>query len=107
MQVFVFVLNRTEHLEHLLQEFSNHGLRGATVLDSKGMARILLGSDAAAANLLVSDTAANPSDKVPYPCAILKTSISTGAAQNFLSYLRGNGARGIFESLGFEGADTK
>ena len=45
MQVFVFVLNRTEHLEHLLQEFSDHGLRGATVLDSKGMARILLNSD--------------------------------------------------------------
>ena len=45
MQVFVFVLNRTEHLEHLMEEFSNHGLRGATVLDSKGMARILLGSE--------------------------------------------------------------
>ena len=41
MQVFVFVLNRTEHLEHLMQEFSNHGLKGATVLDSRGMARIL------------------------------------------------------------------
>ena len=77
------------------------------VLTGSVDAGILLGSDAAAANLLVSDTAANPSDKVPYPCAILKTSISTGAAQNFLSYLRGNGARGIFESLGFEGADTK
>ena len=45
MQVFIFVLNRTEHLEHLLQEFTNHGLRGATVLDSKGMARILISSD--------------------------------------------------------------
>ena len=45
MQVFVFVLNRTEHLEHLMEEFSKHGLRGATVLDSKGMARILLGSE--------------------------------------------------------------
>ena len=41
MQVFVFVLNRTEHLEHLLQEFSDHEFHGATVLDSKGMARIL------------------------------------------------------------------
>ena len=41
MQVFVFVLNRTEHLENLLQGFTNQGLRGATVLDSKGMARIL------------------------------------------------------------------
>ena len=45
MQVFVFVLNRTEHLEHLLQEFSDHGLRGATVLDSRGMARILHNED--------------------------------------------------------------
>ena len=41
MQVFVFVLNQTEHLEHLLQEFTDHGLKGATVLDSRGMARIL------------------------------------------------------------------
>lgn len=45
MQVFFFVLNRTEQLEHLMEEFSNHGLKGATVLDSQGMARILLGSD--------------------------------------------------------------
>lgn len=41
MQVFIFVLNRTEHLEELLHEFENHGIIGATVLDSKGMARIL------------------------------------------------------------------
>ena len=41
MQVFVIVLNRTEHLEHLLQEFSAQGIGSATVLDSKGMARIL------------------------------------------------------------------
>lgn len=40
MQAFFFVLNRTEHLEHLLQEFADHGIC-ATVLDSKGMARIL------------------------------------------------------------------
>ena len=45
MQVFVFVLNRTEQLEHLLQEFLNHGITGATVLDSKGMARILHSED--------------------------------------------------------------
>ncbi len=77
------------------------------VLTGSVDAGILLGSDAAAANLLLSDTAANPLDKVPYPAAILKTSISTGASQNFLDYLRGNGARGIFESLGFEGADAK
>lgn len=41
MQVFIFVLNRTEHLEHLLQEFAANGLGSATVLDSKGMARLL------------------------------------------------------------------
>ncbi len=40
MQAFFFVLNRTEHLEHLLQEFAAHSIC-ATVLDSKGMARIL------------------------------------------------------------------
>ena len=45
MQLFVFVLNRTEHLEHLLQEFTDHGLTGATVLDSRGMARILHSED--------------------------------------------------------------
>ena len=41
MQLFVMVLNRTEHLEHLLKEFEAHGFHGATVLDSRGMARIL------------------------------------------------------------------
>lgn len=41
MQVFIFVLNRTELLERLLQEFADHGIGSATVLDSKGMARIL------------------------------------------------------------------
>ena len=45
MQVFMFVLNRTEHLEHLLTTFTERGLRGATVLDSKGMARILHSED--------------------------------------------------------------
>lgn len=41
MQVFIFVLNQTELLERLLQEFAEHGIGSATVLDSKGMARIL------------------------------------------------------------------
>ena len=41
MQAFFFVLNRTEHLEHLLQEFAAQGIGCATVLDSKGMALIL------------------------------------------------------------------
>lgn len=45
MQVFFFVMNRTEHLEHLLQEFEKHNILGATVLDSKGMARILHSED--------------------------------------------------------------
>lgn len=45
MQVFTLVLNRTEHLEHLLQEFQKNGIGGATVLDSKGMARILHSED--------------------------------------------------------------
>ena len=43
MQAFFFVLNRTEHLEHLLQEFAAQGIGCATVLDSKGMAHSLDG----------------------------------------------------------------
>jgi hypothetical protein len=45
MQLFVFVLNRTEYLERLLEKFCESGLKGATVLESTGMARILLNSD--------------------------------------------------------------
>ena len=45
MQLFALVLNQTEHLEHLLQEFQKNGIGGATVLDSKGMARILHSED--------------------------------------------------------------
>lgn len=45
MQLFVMVLNRLEHLEHLLKEFEESGFHGATVLDSRGMARILHSED--------------------------------------------------------------
>ncbi len=45
MQLFVFVLNRTEYLERLLEKFCESGLTGATVLESTGMARILINSD--------------------------------------------------------------
>ncbi len=41
MQLLVLVLNQTEHLEHLLSELAAQGIRGATVLSSTGMARIL------------------------------------------------------------------
>lgn len=45
MQVLVFVMNRTEYLEELLQAFAEGGIRGTTVLDSQGMARILHSED--------------------------------------------------------------
>jgi len=45
MQLFVFILNRTEKLEDLLAEFVRVGLKGATVLSSTGMARVLMEHD--------------------------------------------------------------
>ena len=45
MQMFVLVLNRTEYLDKLLTRMSKSGINGATVLDSRGMARILCDED--------------------------------------------------------------
>ena len=45
MQAFVLVLNRTEYLDTLLTRMSESGITGATVLDSRGMARILCDED--------------------------------------------------------------
>ena len=41
MQLVVCVLNKTSALEHILRELSEIGVKGATVLNSKGMAHIL------------------------------------------------------------------
>ena len=41
MQAFFCVLNQVDQLEPILQEFAKQQLGSATVLDSKGMARIL------------------------------------------------------------------
>lgn len=41
MQLLVIVLNRTEKLEDLLSAFAEHGINGATVIESTGMARAM------------------------------------------------------------------
>lgn len=41
MQLLVLVLNKVECLERLLKEFTQNGIKGATILDSKGMAHSL------------------------------------------------------------------
>ena len=41
MQLLVIVLNKVDRLEDLLKEFLKVGIKGATVLDSTGMARVL------------------------------------------------------------------
>ena len=41
MELVVIVLNKVECLEELLSEFAENGIKGATVLDSTGMARVL------------------------------------------------------------------
>ena len=41
MQIFVLVLNKTELLEDSLHQMAHAGIKGATVLESTGMARLL------------------------------------------------------------------
>lgn len=41
MKLLFFVLNETEKLDDVLIELATNGIKGATVIDSMGMARIL------------------------------------------------------------------
>ena len=41
MKLLVFVLDKVENLEPVLNKFEHIGIRGATILESKGMARAL------------------------------------------------------------------
>lgn len=41
MQLLVLILNREEKLEEVLTYFLEEGVRGATILESEGMGRIL------------------------------------------------------------------
>lgn len=41
MQVLIMVLNKTNYLEDIIKEFNNCGIRGATIIESTGMAKIL------------------------------------------------------------------
>ena len=41
MQLLVFVLNQEEYLDEILSAFVEVGVKGATVIDSVGMGRIL------------------------------------------------------------------
>ncbi|MBR4979677.1 MAG: hypothetical protein IKX77_03915 [Clostridia bacterium] len=41
MELLVLILNKTECLKTLLSEFVNHDIKGATILDSQGMAHNL------------------------------------------------------------------
>lgn len=41
MKLVTIILNKTECLEHLLEEFSENNISGATIIDSKGMVQEL------------------------------------------------------------------
>jgi hypothetical protein len=41
MHLLIFVLNKEEHLEEILEVFLELDIRGATIFDSMGMGRIL------------------------------------------------------------------
>jgi nitrogen regulatory protein PII len=45
LKLLVFVLNENDKLEKLLKEFSNNEITGATIINSKGMARVLLNKE--------------------------------------------------------------
>lgn len=45
MKLMVFILNKVEELEPLLSSFAEHGIGGATILHSTGMARALANSE--------------------------------------------------------------
>lgn len=42
MYLLVNVLEQTEHLPHILEAFAKIGIKGATVLNSTGMGRVLM-----------------------------------------------------------------
>lgn len=41
MEVLVIVLNKIDLLDDLMVEFNNNGIRGATIIDSMGMIKVL------------------------------------------------------------------
>lgn len=41
MEILVIVLNKIDLLDDLMVEFSNSGIKGATIIDSMGMIRVL------------------------------------------------------------------
>jgi nitrogen regulatory protein PII len=41
MQMLIFVLNNVNYLEDIMNEFTKSGIKGATIIDSTGMAKVL------------------------------------------------------------------
>lgn len=41
MQMLIMVLNKVDELEDILEELNNIGIKGATVIDSQGMATVI------------------------------------------------------------------
>ena len=54
MKLVVIILNKTECLDKLLEDFSDNHLSGATIIDSKGMLQELIEHDHEDLSFLVS-----------------------------------------------------
>lgn len=54
MKLVTIILNKTECLDELLEEFSNNNLSGATIIDSRGMVQELYEHDNEDLSFLVS-----------------------------------------------------
>ncbi len=63
MKLLVFILNQNEKLEEILEGFLEIGIRGATILDSVGMGKIISEEIPVFAGLRELFSTANPSNK--------------------------------------------
>lgn len=64
MKLVTIILNKTEYLEKLLEQFGDNGISGATIIDSKGMVQELYDHDREDLYFLVSlRSLLNPSHK--------------------------------------------
>ena len=54
MKLVTIILNKTECLDDILEEFGNHNIPGATIIDSRGMVQELYAHDHEDMSFLVS-----------------------------------------------------
>ena len=106
MYLLVDVLEHTEHLPAILEGFAKMGVTGTTVLDSIGMGRILMKSDADIPAIeVIRDTLANgkPTNKTIFAVVRDKETVekAIGVIKSFCGDLNDPG-KGILFTISLE-----